>query len=174
MYQQPVCRIALRSFQVLMGRTRPGRTRLRTAARRMCEQRLAQAALPDGNHPNENEQTYLADAPEAFAKTCDVLLKLDDGSELPAHSQILARFSSVCASMLDGGPLSSASTLQKADVPLIDCSRATAISFLSLLYSTQQFEHMRKNVDSSMAIASLAHKLDIKVYPLHAMACLSL
>ena len=111
------------------------------------------------------EHTYLADAPEPFVRTCDVLLKLDDGSELPAHSQILCRFSRVFANMLDDGPLSSASTLNKATLPLTHCSRATAISFLSMLYSPQHFEHIQKNRDSSMAMASLAHKLDMQVYP---------
>lgn len=33
--------------------------------------------------------------------SCDILLKLDDGSEIPAHSQILARCSGVFADMLD-------------------------------------------------------------------------
>ena len=116
---------------------------------------------PSPTHALGKEYTYLDGTPEGFAKGCDVLL--DDGSELPAHSQILARFSSVCANMLDDGPLSSASTLKKAVLPLTQCSRATAITFLSMLYSTHHFEHIKENRDSSMAIASLAHKLDMEV-----------
>lgn len=37
------------------------------------------------------EYFYLHGTPESFVKSCDVLLKLDDGSELPAHSHYLAR-----------------------------------------------------------------------------------
>ena len=62
--------------------------------------------------------SYLDDTPDSFAQTCDVLLKLDDGSELPAHSQILAQFSSVCADMLNDGLLSGASNLAKAKMVL--------------------------------------------------------
>ena len=45
-------------------------------------------------------KNYLDWTPEAYIKRCDVLLKLDDGSELPAHAEFLARFSKVCASMM--------------------------------------------------------------------------
>ena len=109
--------------------------------------------------------SYVDDAPENFAKSCNVLLKLDDGSELPAHSQILARFSSVCADMHDDdGPLSCASCSKKVHLPLTDCSRATAVSFLSVVYSTQQFEQIKKSKDNRMEIALLAHKLNMEVY----------
>ena len=92
-----------------------------------------------------------------------MLLRLDDGGELPAHSQILARYSGVFASMLDG-PLSDTSAIKNATVPLSDCSRATAISLLSVLYTgpSQPKEHIKW--ESSMSIASLAHKLDMKVH----------
>ena len=40
-------------------------------------------------------QPYLAKGPKDLLESCDVLLKLDDDSELPAHSQILARYMSV-------------------------------------------------------------------------------
>ena len=79
--------------------------------------------------------TYLNDCPDDFVKSFDVLLKLDDGSKLPAHSQTLARFSGVCAGMLAGGPLSNISASKKATLPLSDCSTATVISLLSVLYA---------------------------------------
>ena len=111
------------------------------------------------------EDNYLDRVPENFRMRSDVLLKLDDGSELPAHSQYLDRFSSVCASMLDDdGPLSCASVSEKGHLRLTDCSRATAIKFLSALYSTQQYDYLKMNKDSCMAIAGLAHKLDVEVY----------
>ncbi len=111
------------------------------------------------------EYPYFRGAPENFDKSCDVLLKLDDGSNLPTHSQILARYSSVCANMLDDeGPLFSASTSKKANLPLTDYSRPAVISFLSVLYSNQQYEYIKKNRVSCMAIASLAHRLDNEVH----------
>ncbi len=113
------------------------------------------------------ECPYLRGAPKCFDKSCDVLLKLDDGSEVPVHSQILARYSSVCANMLDDeGPLSSASVSKQAHMPLTDCSRAAVVSFLSVLYSNQQYEYIKKNRDSCMVIASLAHRLDNEVHVL--------
>ena len=110
---------------------------------------------------------YLADAPEGFAKSCDVLLKLDDGSYLPAHSQVLARSSSVFANMLDDGPLSSALAKAKATVPLSDCSRATAVTLLTGVYSPQHRDFMNKNKQTGIVVASLAHRLNMKVCPLH-------
>ncbi len=110
------------------------------------------------------EYSYLDGLADSFVKSCDVLLKLDDGSRLPAHSQILARFSKVCASMLDeDGPLSSASASNKALLPLTDCSEATATKLLSMLYSPQQYDYLRQDRDSCMAIASLAHDLEMEV-----------
>ena len=108
--------------------------------------------------------TYLKGCPEAFAKSCDVLLKLDDGSKLPAHSQILARFSGVFASMLDGGAWSDISATKKATVLLPACSRATATSLLSVLYSgpSQSMDHITKG--SSLAIARVAHRLKMEVH----------
>ena len=90
-----------------------------------------------------------------------MLLKLDDKSQLPAHSQILALHSKVCADMLDDGPLPAASAVKKAVLPLTDCSKDTAVSLLNVLYSYQPVKMITQ--DFSMAIASLAHKLDMKV-----------
>ena len=65
----------------------------------------------------------------------------------------------------DDGPLSSASASEMAHLPLSDCSRATALGLVSELYSPQQYDYLKKNMDSEfcMAIASLAHKLDMAV-----------
>ncbi len=124
-------------------------------------------ALPAMSVKDTPCTAYVDDAPENFAERCNVLLKLDDGSELPAHSQLLARFSSVCADMhADDGPLSFASCSKKAYLPLTDCSRATAISFLSVVYSTQQFEQVKTKKENRIEIALLAHRLDMEVYDL--------
>lgn len=121
------------------------------------------------------EYSYLNGVSDIFVNCCDVLLRLDDGSKLPAHTQLLARFSKVCASMLDDdGPLSSASASNKALLPLEDCSKATAIGLLSLVYSTHRYDYLWNNRESCMAIASLAHKLDMEVYlliPSNTRAC---
>ncbi len=108
-----------------------------------------------------DDHPYLDGKPEGFVKSCDVLLKLDDGSQLPAHSHILTLHSKVCADMLDDGPLSAASALKKVELPLTDCSKDTAVSLLEVLYSYQPVEEITQ--DNSMAIAGLAHKLDMKV-----------
>lgn len=117
------------------------------------------------------EYTYLDGCPDEFVRCSDVLLVLDDGSELPAYSQTLARFSSVCAGMLADGLLSNIGASKKAALPLPDCSRATVISLLSVLHAapSQPTEHI--TADSSMAIARLAHRLDMKVYS-HALVFL--
>ena len=104
---------------------------------------------------------YLDGIPKSYAKHCDVLLKLDDGSLLPAHAQILARYSKVCADMFDDGPLAAASAAEKAELPLTDCSKDTAVSLLTVLYSHKPINEITQ--DSSMAIAGLAHKLDMEV-----------
>ena len=105
---------------------------------------------------------YLNDHRKAsFCNGCDVLMKLDDGSELPAHLQHLARASGLCKAMIDDGVLSGTTTSEKAILPLTDCSRATAIRLLSALYSKWPIQHVTK--ESWEAISSVAHKLDMKV-----------
>ncbi len=105
---------------------------------------------------------YLRDHNDpSFCSGCDVLLRLDDGSELPVHSQHLAQASGVCKAMLDDGVLSGTLTSEKVILPLTDCSRATAISLLSALYSRWPIQHVTK--ESWEAIGSVAHKLDMNV-----------
>ena len=81
------------------------------------------------------DHPYLTEGPKSLLNSCDILLSLDDGTELPAHSQVLARCSSIFANMLDDGPLSCASTTNKVAVPFNDCSREEASKFLSAVYS---------------------------------------
>ena len=66
-------------------------------------------------------------------KSCDIVLKLDGGASLPAHSHLLARFSPVFAGMLDEGPLSGASGKSRVDVPLSGCSQDEGFCPCSIL-----------------------------------------
>ena len=59
--------------------------------------------------------------------------------------------------------LSSASPSKKAHLALENCSRATAIGLMSVLYSPQQYDYLRKNRKSCMTIARIAYKLKMKV-----------
>ncbi len=114
---------------------------------------------------------YLDGTPDSFRKSCDVLLKLDDGSKLPAHALFLARYSKVFAAMLDDGPLSAASVLNKAELPLADCSKTAALSLLAVTYSNKESKNISK--ESSMAVASLAHRLDMQVCLINADASMT-
>ena len=107
-------------------------------------------------------QPYLAKGPKDLLESCDVLLKLDDDSELPAHSQILARYMSVFSGMVvAGGPLTKASAENVVSVPFSECSVAEATRFLSAIYSFRPSEHI--NEGSALSIARLSHKYDGEV-----------
>ena len=103
-----------------------------------------------------SSQPYLAQGPTDLLESCDVLLKLDDGTELPVHSQILARCMSVFSGMVaTGGPLSKASADNVISVPFNDCSMEDASLFLSAVYSSRALEHLQK---SALSNARLSHK----------------
>ena len=106
---------------------------------------------------------YLAEGPQGLLKTCDVVLKLDDGTELPVHSQLLARCSPVLFGMLDGGPLSNTSAATTVSVPFSECSVLEAQNFLSAIYSFKATEHI--DISSALSIARLSHKYDVGVRP---------
>jgi len=104
---------------------------------------------------------YLAEGPEGLANSCDIILNLDDGTQLPAHFQVLARYSKVFSDMLDGGPLSSASSSSKIGLPLSGCSENEVIKFLSAIYSARPYKHINKEL--ALPVAELAHKFGMKV-----------
>ena len=111
-------------------------------------------------------QPYLAEGPKDLLDSCDILLKLDDGSELPAHSQILARFMSVFSGMcVAGGPLIKASAENVVSVPFSECSVEEATSFLSAIYAFRASEHLNKG--SALSIARLSHKYGGEVRSSH-------
>ena len=104
----------------------------------------------------EGGQPYLAGGPKDLLDSCDILLKLDDGSELPAHSQVLARCMSVFSGMVAEGPLSEASAKNVVSVPFSECSLMEATRFLSAMYSFQAIECIDEG--SALSIARLSHK----------------
>ena len=102
-------------------------------------------------------QPYLAMGPKGLLESCDVLLKLDGGSELPAHSQVLARCMSVVSDMMvAGGPLAKASAENVVRVPFGECLLEEASRFLSAIYSSRASEHIDEG--SALSIARLSHK----------------
>jgi len=109
----------------------------------------------------EENQVYFAEVSERLINSCDIVLTLDDGSALPAHSQIIARYSQVFADMLDGGPLAGASGLAKVDLPLSDCCKEDALTFLSIIYSPNPRGRIEDS--SALSIARIAHKYGMKV-----------
>ena len=114
-----------------------------------------------------SEHAYLALRPDSPPQACDVLLKLDDGTELPVHTRVLARHSIFFRDMLDlgeAGPLSGASATCKIEVPLTDCPREVASGCLSIIYSLpsmSQASLLSKVL--LLSIARLAHKSNMEV-----------
>ena len=109
----------------------------------------------------ETNQRYLASGPQDLRNSCDILLKLDDGTELPAHSQVLARCMPIFSGMLDGGPLSNASATNVVSVPFGECSLEEAAQSLSAIYSFTLYEHI--SVKAALSIARLSHKYGVEV-----------
>ena len=107
------------------------------------------------------DQPYLVEGPHDLLDSCDVLLKLDDGSELPVHSQVLARCMSVFSGMVAEGPLSKASAKEVVSVPFSDCSLEEATQFLSAIYSVDPWKHITKA--SALSISRLSHKYGVEV-----------
>jgi len=108
------------------------------------------------------DPAYLADGSDNFLAVCDVVLTLEDNSELPAHSQVLARCSHVFSAMLGkDGPLHTASAANKVRVPLSDCTKEIAIIFLSAVYSGKLSRHI--DTETAMCVARQGHKYGMKV-----------
>ena len=114
------------------------------------------------NSTMEQEHCYLKEGPEGLRQNCDMLLRLDDGSELPVHSSVLARCSPLFNGMANEGTLSRATAGSMVDVPFTDCSQEEAASFLSVLYSLKPYKHI--NETNGLSIARLGDKCGVKVY----------
>ena len=111
------------------------------------------------------DKPYLAAGPVDLQESCDVLLKLDDGTELPVHSHVLARCMSVFSGMVAGGPLSKASAENVVSVPFSECSAEQATRFLSAIYSFKASEYIDN--ESALSIARLSHKYGVEVRSPH-------
>ena len=73
--------------------------------------------------------------PQRLQKSCDVLLKLDDGNKLPAHSLFLAHsMTEFCKMLGNDGPLARASQENVVTIPFSGCSLLEARQFLSAIY----------------------------------------
>ena len=109
---------------------------------------------------------YLVTGPKDLQESCDVLLKLDGGFELPVHSQVLARCMPVFSGMLvAGGPLSKASVENIISMPFSDCSLEEADRFLAAVYSYKASKYIDDG--SALSIAKLSHKYAMEVCPLY-------
>ena len=107
------------------------------------------------------EQKYFTGVPLSPANSCDTLLLLDDGTKLPAHAAILARLSGVFSGMLDGGPLAAASRENMVVVPISECTEDVASRLLAIIYTVETRKHISE--ETALSLASLSHKLDMKV-----------
>lgn len=107
------------------------------------------------------QQSYFADVPQGLANSCDTLLLLDDGTKLPAHAAILARSSGVFTCMLDEGPLAAASRKNMVVVPIYECTEDVVKRLLSIIYTSDLQKDTTES--SALSVASLGHKLDMKV-----------
>ncbi|CAL5225856.1 g8639 [Coccomyxa viridis] len=99
---------------------------------------------------------YFAKGQRNPLESCDILLKLDDGTELPAHIQVLARCMPIFDDMLAGGPLAKASMTNVVRVPFSDCSLEEARHFLAAIYSIEASEYIDER--SALSRARLSHK----------------
>ena len=107
------------------------------------------------------QHSHFADVPQGLANSCDTILLLDDGTKLPAHAAILARVSGVFSSMLDEGPLAAASRKNMVVVPIYECTEDVLKRLLSIIYTSRYQKDT--NESSALSLASLGHKLDMKV-----------
>ena len=109
---------------------------------------------------NYKDTSYLGNRQQC---SCDILLKLDDGNVLPAHSQVLESLP-VFSGMVEEGLLSRGSATNDVSVPFTDCSVEEACRFLSAVYSCDAKEHITDK--SALSIARLSNKYgeEVSIY----------
>ena len=111
------------------------------------------------------DHRYLQGGPEDLVDSCDVMLSLDDGTQLPVHSQVLARCSPLFHGMVKEGILSSASASTTISLPFSECSRQEATNFLSAVYTLRSPDDIDKA--SAFSIAHLGDKYGVYVHNGH-------
>ncbi len=101
--------------------------------------------------------------PKELRSKVDVLLKLESGHILPAHTEVLAHFLPVIEEMVKDGCLSKASPKNVVTVSMCNASLQQATLFLQLLYdgSHQYSKHITK--DTALSIARLSHNYGSQV-----------
>ena len=125
----------------------------------------APSASCDAISMENGKQLSLPGASEAFMKTADVLLVLDDGMAILCHSQILSLNSAVLCNMLaDLGP---SQHNEKVKVPLADFTEAQCMALLKYLYDHSvpnggaAFKyHNSASLEAAVAVARFAHTHD--------------
>lgn len=100
-----------------------------------------------------NDAPYLSNRPESFEKSADVILKLDSGDTLPAHSTLLSFHSDVFSDMLS---LNRCEESRFQVLPFPDCTLDAALSLLQCIYA--RCGRYRFNVQGGELVAELAHK----------------
>ncbi|CAL8465135.1 g4670 [Coccomyxa elongata] len=100
-----------------------------------------------------NDAPYLRDRPESFVKSADVILKLDSGDTLPAHSALLSFHSNVLSDVLS---LNTSGDSRFHVLPLPDCTLYAALSLLYYIYAGCAAD--RISVEAPEAVTKLAHK----------------
>ena len=119
----------------------------------------------------EDFPSYLAAGPQGLLESCDLLLTLDDGSELPVHSQVMARCSLVFQGMVNEGVLLNASAATKITLPFSECSRKEATDFLCVIYSMRSHVHIDEA--SALPIARLGNKYGVQVHVGWPLSCVN-
>ena len=101
-----------------------------------------------------NDAPYLRNRPETFVHSADVILKLDSGDRLPAHSALL---SDVLSDMLS---LNRSGESHVQVLPFPDCTLDAALTFLNCIYASCKGEMV--SVEGAKTVAVLANKFGMK------------
>ncbi len=80
-----------------------------------------------------NDAPYLRDRSESFVESADVILKLDSGDRLPAHSVVLSLHSDILSDMLS---LNRSGVSHVQVLPFPDCTLDAALTLLDCIYAS--------------------------------------
>lgn len=104
-----------------------------------------------------NDAPYLTNRPESFVESADVILKLDSGDTLPAHSTLLSCQSDALSDMLS---LDKSGDSRFQVVPFPDCTLDAALSLLKYIYARRGVD--RISVEGAETVAVLANKFGME------------
>ncbi|BDA50735.1 hypothetical protein COCOBI_16-4130 [Coccomyxa sp. Obi] len=100
-----------------------------------------------------NNAPYLSNRPKSFVDSADVILKLDSGDTLPAHSALLSFHSDVLSDMLS---LSRSGDSRVQVLPFPDCTLDAALTLLKYIYA--RYGEERITVEGAETVIVLANK----------------